>query len=411
MPHPMVPDSQALARQRAQLIMQVRSGVMTAEAAARQLGISRKTYYKWERRALTAMVAALGNRDQGRPPCPTTPRRKPSGTRPRNSRRSSRCWSRPSGSGSCLADPGKKNPEVAAMVVTTLTDLKRQVRWSDARLCLVSWGCGTAASDDGGSAWLEGQPVRFRPGPKKVVPLAPRGAARGPGSTAPWPGAHPGRRHAVSADAAQSPAANSRALITTARRAHGRGAPGGLLPRHLAHTRPGLGAGRHGAARYPYQILCLHQVQDLASRYKFLPCVGERIVGEAVAERLEQLFVQHGPPLVLKRDNGGNLNQEAVDVVLARYWVVPLNSPRQYPPYNGGMERAIREVKAPLRAQLHASGPTPAAEVQHWAERLAYDLNHRPRRALQGQVACRVFQDARPVLQAYTPPQAKGGLR
>ena len=121
-----------------------------------------------------------------------------------------------------------------------------------------------------------------------------------------------------------------------------------------------------------------------------------------VAQRLEELFRQHGPPLVLKRDNGGNLNQEAVDVVLARYWVVPLNSPRQYPPYNGGMERAIREVKAPLRAQLRANGPTPASEVQHWAERLVYELNHRPRRALQGQVACRVFKDARPVLQAYT---------
>jgi transposase len=67
------PDQHALARQRAQLIMQVRSGVLTAEAAARQLGISRKTYYKWERRALAAMVAALGNRGQGRPPQPRDP--------------------------------------------------------------------------------------------------------------------------------------------------------------------------------------------------------------------------------------------------------------------------------------------------------------------------------------------------
>jgi transposase len=63
-------DPQALARQRAQLIMQVRSGVLTAEAAARQLGVSRKTYSKWERRALAAMVEALGNRGQGRPPQP-----------------------------------------------------------------------------------------------------------------------------------------------------------------------------------------------------------------------------------------------------------------------------------------------------------------------------------------------------
>ena len=62
------PDRPVLARQRAQLIMQVRSGVVTAEAAARQLGVSRKTYYKWERRALAAMVEALGNREHGRPP-------------------------------------------------------------------------------------------------------------------------------------------------------------------------------------------------------------------------------------------------------------------------------------------------------------------------------------------------------
>ena len=58
---------QALARQRAQLIMQVRSGVLSAQEAARQLGVSRKTYYKWERRALAAMVEALGTREQGRP--------------------------------------------------------------------------------------------------------------------------------------------------------------------------------------------------------------------------------------------------------------------------------------------------------------------------------------------------------
>ncbi len=73
MPHPMAPDPQALARLRAELILQVRSGVVTAEAAARQLGVSRKTYYKWERRALTAMVEALGNQDQGRPLRPVDP--------------------------------------------------------------------------------------------------------------------------------------------------------------------------------------------------------------------------------------------------------------------------------------------------------------------------------------------------
>ncbi len=64
---------QAMARQRAQLFMQVRSGLMSAQEAARQLGISRKTYYKWERRALAAMVEALGDREHGRPPRPDDP--------------------------------------------------------------------------------------------------------------------------------------------------------------------------------------------------------------------------------------------------------------------------------------------------------------------------------------------------
>jgi hypothetical protein len=66
------------------------------------------------------------------------------------------------------------------------------------------------------------------------------------------------------------------------------------------------------------------------------------------------------------------------------------------------MERAVRELKGPLVEQLLASGPIPAFQVQSWAELLAHDLNHRPRRSLHGEVACRVFQDARPTLKAYT---------
>jgi hypothetical protein len=81
---------------------------------------------------------------------------------------------------------------------------------------------------------------------------------------------------------------------------------------------------------------------------------------------------------------------------------MPLNSPPHYPPYNGGMEHAVRELKGPLVAQLRARGPAPAAEVQHWAELLAHELNHRPRPSLQGEVACRVFQHARAALKRYT---------
>jgi len=62
-----------LARRRAALIVQVQSGVITATEAAQQLGISRKTYYQWEKRALQAMVEALRDRSVGRPATPTHP--------------------------------------------------------------------------------------------------------------------------------------------------------------------------------------------------------------------------------------------------------------------------------------------------------------------------------------------------
>jgi transposase len=61
------------ARERAELIVQVRSGQMTATAAAQRLGISRQQYYQWERRALQALLRALEDQPTGRPKTPTDP--------------------------------------------------------------------------------------------------------------------------------------------------------------------------------------------------------------------------------------------------------------------------------------------------------------------------------------------------
>ncbi len=47
--------------------MKVRCGLMTATEAARQLGISRKTYYKWEQRGLEALLDGLEDKGAGRP--------------------------------------------------------------------------------------------------------------------------------------------------------------------------------------------------------------------------------------------------------------------------------------------------------------------------------------------------------
>jgi transposase len=57
----------AQARQRAALILQVQAGQITASEAARQLGMSRKTYYQWEQRALKGMMQGLQPGQPGRP--------------------------------------------------------------------------------------------------------------------------------------------------------------------------------------------------------------------------------------------------------------------------------------------------------------------------------------------------------
>jgi len=60
-------------QQRASLILQVRSGQLTAQAAARQLGISRQAFYKWEKRALKALLRAVEDQPAGRPKATTDP--------------------------------------------------------------------------------------------------------------------------------------------------------------------------------------------------------------------------------------------------------------------------------------------------------------------------------------------------
>ena len=66
-------QNKKLARERALVILQVRSGALTAKEGAKLLGISRKTYYEWEEKSLKAMSLALENRPSGRPPLPLDP--------------------------------------------------------------------------------------------------------------------------------------------------------------------------------------------------------------------------------------------------------------------------------------------------------------------------------------------------
>ena len=64
---------EGLARQRALVILQVRSGALTAKQGAKLLGVSRKTYYEWEEKSLKAIALALENGSPGRLPAPVDP--------------------------------------------------------------------------------------------------------------------------------------------------------------------------------------------------------------------------------------------------------------------------------------------------------------------------------------------------
>lgn len=54
----------------AETILKVRNGELSAKKAATALGMSRKTYYKWEKRGLRGMLDALAEKPSGRPEAP-----------------------------------------------------------------------------------------------------------------------------------------------------------------------------------------------------------------------------------------------------------------------------------------------------------------------------------------------------
>jgi len=142
--------------------------------------------------------------------------------------------------------------------------------------------------------------------------------------------------------------------------------------------------GDHGTLIIPFQ--------DLASRHRLRPLVTDQLDGWQIAAHLEGLFRQHGAPLFLKRDNGSPFNHHAVDELLARFGVLPLNNPPHWPRYNGSMEKGIRDFKAALRKQQPLTPQVP----QDWVlavELTAHELNHQPRRCLNGRTACAVFHD------------------
>jgi hypothetical protein len=134
-------------------------------------------------------------------------------------------------------------------------------------------------------------------------------------------------------------------------------------------------------------------MQDLASRYKFNPMGGEIPCGEEIAGYLDATVHTFGAPLFLKRDNAGNLNHGAVNAVLADHFIIPINSPPYYPPYNGAIEQAQTELKKGLDEKLRFKPGCNYEHLEMYAATVENDLNHKPRPCLDGKISCRVYFD------------------
>lgn len=97
-------------------------------------------------------------------------------------------------------------------------------------------------------------------------------------------------------------------------------------------------------------------VRDLASRQQLAWApVADQTAATAIAA-LDRLFAEHGPPLVLKIDNGAAFRAADFKEFLSGHGVAPLHSPRRRPKYNGGVERANQTLKAGTIHQARRRG-------------------------------------------------------
>jgi len=132
-------------------------------------------------------------------------------------------------------------------------------------------------------------------------------------------------------------------------------------------------------------------VRDLAAKYQLpVPLVAAQEDGERIAAYLDLMFKRQGAPMFIKMDLGSPLNCRAVNQVLERHWVLPLNSPARYPQYNGSIERNMRDLQHALDERRRQALQVPMSVE---LELVTHELNHRRLRSLGGLTPCQVYHD------------------
>ena len=140
----------------------------------------------------------------------------------------------------------------------------------------------------------------------------------------------------------------------------------------------------------------LFSVRDLASGRQLAWLPVPAATAEHAAAALQSLFLEHGPPLVLKCDNGSPFIAEQTQDLLIAWGVVTLFSPPYTPRYNGACEAGIGGLKMRTHhlAAHHGRPGRWTTEDVEAARRLA-DEEQYPRR-LHGRTAEEVWQERSP---------------
>jgi transposase InsO family protein len=105
-------------------------------------------------------------------------------------------------------------------------------------------------------------------------------------------------------------------------------------------------------------------VRDLASTRQLATLPADEQTARVAAGALRGLFAAHGPPLVLKSDNGSHFTAGMAIDLLDAAGVAHLRSPVQTPQYNGAVEAGIGATKARLHhvAATHGRPDSPTCD-------------------------------------------------
>jgi len=152
----------------------------------------------------------------------------------------------------------------------------------------------------------------------------------------------------------------------------------------------------------------IHNIKDLASQYILPPMAGEFKDGKEVARNLQNLFIQFGAPMFLKRDNGPNLNSKEVKEVLEHFHVTVINSPEYYSQYNGSIEHANGLLKK--EADSLAKDMNIEVDVKNiapLARLAAHELNIRYRKSIKDYPVCLFWRSKRESFKYNNIPKRK----